>query len=277
MKSNNPPDQIFHYTTQRGLLGICKSKSIWTTKVLCLNDSSEYILALSLAREILTQLEKTEKYRSENINLIMEALDVIRRLNIFVSSFTENGDLLSQWRAYGNTSGGYSVGFDGKKLAEEAKNQGFFLSKCIYNPGKQREIMTKLLIELIEKEYDFSGYEGSESKFVYLVREEPTITDDLGSIAPIFKNAGFQEENEWRIISDGPKSAKDAKYRCGQSYIIPYFEFSLEKPLDFIKSITIGPSPHPDISNNTLKMLLLKHDKDYEIDVVQSKVPYRNW
>ena len=106
--------------------------------------------------------------------------------------------------------------------------------------------------------------------------------EDLASFAPIFKSEGFKEEKEWRIISEGPKGVDQVKYRSGQSYIIPYFEFILENPLKYLNSITIGPTPHPDISKNTLDMFLLTQKLEcqifeHEITVNHTNIPYRNW
>ena len=37
------PDEIWHYTTADGLIGILKSGQIWSTQVACLNDTLEPI------------------------------------------------------------------------------------------------------------------------------------------------------------------------------------------------------------------------------------------
>ena len=41
--------KLYHYTTQEGLLGIVKSRSLWTTSVFHLNDSAEFDYTLDLA------------------------------------------------------------------------------------------------------------------------------------------------------------------------------------------------------------------------------------
>jgi hypothetical protein len=42
-KLGDPGDQIFyHYTSQRGLLGIIKEKKIWATNIRYLNDEREF-------------------------------------------------------------------------------------------------------------------------------------------------------------------------------------------------------------------------------------------
>jgi hypothetical protein len=46
-----PKALLYHYTDQRGLLGILRSQSIWATHIRYLNDSSEYNhVQISLSR-----------------------------------------------------------------------------------------------------------------------------------------------------------------------------------------------------------------------------------
>jgi hypothetical protein len=61
--------------------------------------------------------------------------------NICVISFTQDGDLLSQWRGYGGRSSGCSIGFDGGDLLNLGKAQGFSIRRCIYEEQKQVELI----------------------------------------------------------------------------------------------------------------------------------------
>lgn len=54
---NNPPKMLFHYTTQNGLLGIIKDKSLWLSDNRYLNDITEYNLAIDLVK---SELKKRE-------------------------------------------------------------------------------------------------------------------------------------------------------------------------------------------------------------------------
>ena len=44
------PDKLYHYTSLNGLLEIIRTKSIWATDILFLNDSSECKYSINLAR-----------------------------------------------------------------------------------------------------------------------------------------------------------------------------------------------------------------------------------
>ncbi len=62
------PSQLFHYTDQSGLLGIIKSGQLWATKIQYMNDTTELALAISLAKDHLT--ERIEKLNNESAELL---------------------------------------------------------------------------------------------------------------------------------------------------------------------------------------------------------------
>jgi hypothetical protein len=45
-------------------------------------------------------------------NLELYKIPNIIQRKMFLTCFSENGDLLSQWRAYGNNGDGVAIGFD---------------------------------------------------------------------------------------------------------------------------------------------------------------------
>lgn len=276
LKEQKPPDDLFHYTTQEGLLGIIRNRNLRATKVICLNDASEFQLALKLAKEILTNFKNEEESIIFKIDKLREEIDSIQMLNIFVSSFSKNGDQLSQWRAYGNPSGGYAIGFHGPKLFVEAKKQGFFMAQCEYREEKQKEYITSLIEKYLSKDLNAFGVDKVDKKTRTI--KIAAFTDfwkELSSLAPIIKHKGFYEEEEWRIITESAMSSSKVSYREGSTYIIPFCEFSFNFPEQLIKSITIGPTPHREISKNALRMFLQKHGLSIEIKFTE--IPYRNW
>ena len=102
----------------------------------------------------------------------------------------------------------------------------------------------------------------------------------LSEIAPLYKHEAFKDEKEWRLIlkslaSPAP-SATGIKFREGQSMLIPYREADLRSiSTAFIKSVTIGPTPHKELSMKSIKLL-----RSFGIEgceVKHSKVPYRHW
>ncbi len=53
MFTEEPPSILYHYTTQKGLLGIIQSKTIWATDILYLNDTMELKYAVDLTLDMI--------------------------------------------------------------------------------------------------------------------------------------------------------------------------------------------------------------------------------
>jgi hypothetical protein len=71
-------------------------------------------------------------------------------INVCVCSFSEDSDSLSQWRAYGGSSG-FAIGFSGEVLGAAVESQRFFLAQCIYDPGTQLNIVRALVEEVLDE------------------------------------------------------------------------------------------------------------------------------
>lgn len=274
----NPlPTELFHYTDQSGLLGIISSQSFWTTKITCLNDSSEYILAFKIAKNLLEIFEKNSDYDRKKVHYLLEELNNSRN-NIYVGSFSENGDLLSQWRAYGSSNSGYAIGFSSEKLGEVARNHGFYLSKCIYDFEIQEKIIRELIVkQLISGSFpDPAPYKYSMKTGDYTDLDATVFWHELSLLAPLIKDKAFQEEQEWRLISGSTIYLQHTEFRKGVSFIIPYFPLHLSPINELISSIIISPTPHPEISQETLRMLLIKENFSH-LNLPLSRVPFRFW
>jgi len=272
--------ELFHYTSQRGLIGILRDRVLWASKIQYLNDAAELSYAVDLLQRRLSPLitnlkeKETRFFRSLWSNL----LDV-QTQNTFVASFSEKGDLLSQWRAYCPENGGFSVGFTYEQLKPHLERQGFTLAKCVYKKSEQ----IALIDEYIGKMQENIRRERSES-----ARD---LAKQFLNIATIIKHPSFQEEQEWRIVSRIGESYSDSQvdYREGKSMIVPYFKFKLESEDESfsLERIYVGPTSHPELAVNSVRGLLIKYisalpeDVDlllkYFKCVEESVIPYRTW
>jgi hypothetical protein len=81
-------------------------------------------LGLQVAKAVIKeQLEDNpDSVKKRFLDQLFSDLEKIDRTNVCVCSFSEKGDLLSQWRGYCPQGVGYSIGFDSAKLNELAKN-----------------------------------------------------------------------------------------------------------------------------------------------------------
>lgn len=277
-----PPSILYHYTRQQGLLGIIGNKEIWASHTQYLNDEREFRHALDLVKKELSEMKKeaaTFGPAGKCLASMQAALSSrIEGINVCVCSFSERGDVLSQWRAYGGGASGFAIGFSGQFLREMSKEYGW-LVPVIYDEREQRSLVRTLLQDVLEENLISSDQEspllGGGNLIAYLNR-----------YAPILKHKSFEEEREWRIITK-PIMCMDAHfgYRPGGSMLIPYFRLPLstEKSLG-IQEVIVGPTPHPDQSRQSVRGLLMKHDihawgrlQQPAVTVRCSEVPYRNW
>ena len=259
-----PPPILYHYTTQDGLLGIIESSSIWGSKIQYLNDYQEFQLGLDSAAQVLKKFVS-----SAVITALLAHLEGIRQTNICVSSFSEAGDLLSQWRGYCAQGAGFSIGFDAQKLRELGRAQGFSLVRCEYDPDVSRKRIETYIKEEIKKNPDDDP---NRTRSWHIAKRVATYSAGI-------KHISFAEEREWRLVSDMIHSPDpNFRFRRGQSVIVPYFKLKLAEASDKlpIRSVIVGPTPHTGLAIDSVSMLLTSK-KVRGWAVTHSVIPYRNW
>ncbi len=263
---------LFHYTGFDSLLSITRTKELWATNIHYLNDYEEFKNALSIAKQrIKTTQAKQNKETTQFLDQISSRIDAIETLNLHIVSFTANGDLLSQWRAY-CPNGGVSVGFRYDDLQELAQKNKFSIRKCIYDEKSKNEIIK----EVVDMHLEFYK-EGEDANM--LINGFITV---LATIAPCFKNQAFEEEQEWRLVSE-PISVNDPNVdiRARTDMMFPYFRFSLDglpekkrkTNLSFDRFI-IGPSANSELSSSAMGYFLNKYKLSYD-HIGYSQIPYR--
>lgn len=244
-----PPfsERVYHYTDQNGLFGILTSGELWATRIHCLNDRQEFHHGL----EILLAAICSVSHVSPTVEtLLKKAFESVRSVNICVSSWSQEGDQLSQWRAYGKSKQGYALGLHVEDLKQRAQLAGWKFGKCIYKIDMKREL-SKLVAE----------------QFWSIVadhhRGDPTIQNPerlslllhafVFPYASFFKHEGFSEESEWRLVSP-PIERVDPLFtvRPGASFPITYYKFPISSlGSDRLKAeLTVGPGGSQDLASH---------------------------
>lgn len=266
MATVTDPAILYHYTTQEGFLGIIRDKKLWATSIRHLNDAGELAYAIGIARSIVKQEEDLLSSQfSETFNRVLESASAEE---FYVGSFSAESDLLSQWRAYSRQGVGFSIGFDRMRLADLALGQGFSLNPCSYDRKKHIKAVGTAMKVLFE-DPDPESVLWNDTEFITGFLE----------MAPTMKHPAFQEEGEWRIVSQrSPDSQPIILYRPGKSLLIPYQEFGLDADnvRALIRRVVVGPSPHLALAVKTATEFL--QAAGFEgVEVAQSEVPYRSW
>ena len=270
------PGTLYHYTSGSAVTAILESNEIWASSVHHLNDSREFAHAISLTR---TRIQKfvsahegneDQKRNCELIQFLSTRIEAVSSINIFVASFSTDGDSLSQWRAYCSDGPGFGLGFDVPTLEACARRQGFELRCCMYCHRDQVSMIDDLLLKFLDEAPEDTGsppvddLEVQQSVGIFLHR--------FVQLAPALKDHHFSDEVEWRFISK-PMPTTDPRWRVrvGRSMLIPYV------PLQFgaaLKEIVVGPSPHQSLSADALSHCF---NRDGFHGIGHSHVPYRDW
>jgi hypothetical protein len=272
------PQILFHYTSAEGLIGILKARALWATSIRFLNDSTEYSLAINLAREFIEERSKKArgKFDTALYTVLSERL-TLEVEEVYVSSFTENPDQLSQWRAYCPPTGGYAIGFQSKFLVDvPGPPTHRFLARCIYESHVHQGLVQTLVKDVVSTAEE-SLHDGMSQDRVF--REAyKRLGRILPLLAPALKDPSFAEEQEWRLVCLPASFENDTpQFRQGRSMLVPYYthRFPKKAPVP-IEELVIGPTPHPTLARDATRSLLSAYELPSS-KVRSSRIPYRNW
>jgi len=279
------PETLYHYTTQGGLLGLMKSRKIWATNILFLNDSKEFNHTIQLALEL---LRCDETVIGQDLYKTVEHLfSEPQAPDVYVTSLTSMRDQLSQWRAYCPKLGGFNIGFETEKLQQVAGSQGVALVPCNYDLEEQKRIIRhsiNITCDTFNQKADTNYNSVGEFDIDSFLKLGGNTRLNYGLqlllIAPLFKHPKFIEENEFRFFFYPQKGhLKDVCFREGASTIVPYVEIDLAmKATDPIPvtEIVVGPTPNQELSRKSIEKLLERNGIQ-ACHVTLSEIPYRAW
>ena len=273
---STPTKPLCHYTSQLGLMGILKDRAMWATDAAYLNDSQEVVYAVNLARQYFrNQTPKDLRFVMEMSNILEQTQGLAARLPVYVASFSEEPDLLSQWRGYCPQGSGFALSVSADRMTQLARTQDWEFFKCIYEEDAQVEVLKKMLDEAT-----------SDSTLAKAFPTQVAFGLLLLYFATVFKHPKFKEESEWRAIKrtggtpfEKPgRPAIPPKVRPGASTLIPYIPFPLtvnDEPVE-LAGLIVGPTPHPALAVRAAKNLL-DEKKVVCPEPRSSEIPFRNW
>lgn len=271
---------LYHYTDVNAVKSILEKKRLWLTDVRFLNDAEEMSEGFKIIIKYLSyQVEKFPD-RHEQFYSAVEYIkgSIMRREGygldrrpVFVSSFSQSGDLLSQWRAYG----GYALEFDTDAFS-------FPLSECLYDEDQKYDEAASVSLDCAlviaqsmqenDGQLDEHGYEAF-SKII--------------GLAATMKHDSFSEEREYRIvqghdIDPDVEDGLDINFRPRGNLLVPYVEIEIH--VESIKTIMVGPMRDQELAYASMKAFVDKVNLDsfnqenfslHDINVVKSSIPYR--
>jgi Protein of unknown function (DUF2971) len=268
---------IYHYTDSAGLIGIIERKKIWATNVWFMNDTGEGTFGWNLVREFIRQKTATSEAEKTLLLMAAETLKDIDNTpsypDTYIACFSQKGNDLSQWRAYGRGTG-FSIGFDSAVLDKMAGSLNEIVTKpalvkVIYKHSRQRDTLQELY------QTDILDHILAASETTLLAAN--FLVNALMAISSM-KHEAFSSEYEWRLRFFARKGNSRIMFRNSSMGITPYIEVPWDNTElaigSAIKEIQVGPQLHPDIAQRAVQNLLARNDIG-KVEVKPSTIPLR--
>ncbi len=141
--AERPPTRLYHYTSADGLKGIMKSRTLFATNIMFMNDLTEVDHLLEHVENLQSHSHAQDTDRRRFIESITSTMHSAARRR-YISSLSALSNSLSQWRGY-CLGGGYAIGLPSKQLQLMASQQGYTLCKCIYDDSQKRNIVNEVV------------------------------------------------------------------------------------------------------------------------------------
>jgi hypothetical protein len=268
---------LCHYTTLEGVIGIITGNDLWLTHSRYSNDNEEMNYGHRLVDEVLDELKTNAAGDSAKLKWLEKLraqIQAAREDEVYICCFCENGNLLSQWRGYADNGGGVSIEFDSagfEQLCGSGNQHGLMrLWKVFYDRDQQCQIVRDSI------NYSHWPARGDDSI--------PFIVDALQFFVPTFKNSGFSEEKERRLVFT-PKQDASLKphFRTRRGMLVPYFSLrelsgTAVPPAGIqmsIRQVQVGPGPNKALNVESIRMMLDAHGHTGS-KVIASPIPYRS-
>jgi hypothetical protein len=277
-----PTGPLYHYTTGSGLIEIIRSGELWSTQVACLNDSSELLYPINLLRskvdeaatspvslEVGAVLQKIEEGLSE------PTIDTEGR---FVACFSEDGDDLSQWRAYAGGEGGYAIQFDSLHLRHNLPPT-MILGKVEYDEAKQSDFLDDVLDTCLRFYFDGVSKKRAPSLEIWTAEFLQYWANLVIVFAPFIKHPRFAGEREWRLVyhldDEGISRKRFLQRSSMMSQHVPLRLMMRNdgSPCLPITRVVVGPSRHKEISKISVNDLMRTYG--YTARASLTAIPYR--
>ena len=180
-----------------------RSGEMWSTQLGCLNDASELLYPIELLQakakeELASSTMPAVTFLLERIVFGLAEPSILTE-GRFVACFSEDGDDLSQWRAYVGGEGGYALEFDSQHI-RQLPDQVTILGKVEYDPQRQAAFMDDVLRTVIQFFRDGLRNNRAPSMQEWADKFVLFWANVLVVFAPFIKHPKFSGEREWRLV-----------------------------------------------------------------------------
>jgi len=285
-------DVLYHYCSAATFQAIASLGTIRFTDINMLNDASEMRLAYSVFEEAADRLIKRDGIAPTAPAIPIEFFDSVDSIvapsqliaHPFIACFSDQPDILGQWRAYADDGRGYAVGFSALDLQRALP--ATFLRVLYQREDQVKEMMHALLAIFLRQQ---SKDQVVREKFL-----EDCIL--LSAFMTAFKHPAFIEEQEIRavhVVNVEPKgkllkfvdaggivhgdvatSGNEIKFQVRDNHLTAYFDHQFaalgtDTPM---KELMIGPKNYSAHGNLALFLGGLGYE---DMTLKASGAPYR--
>ncbi len=283
-------DLLSHYCGVNAFLSIVEGRSLRANLISASNDLQEGRWLGSAMEGKFAADPRTAKHAGRLADMLRHAATFNRAGAV---CFSEEPNLLSQWRGYADDGHGFSMGWSLDYFDKLCKNYrgeygpGFRIDPVSYGVEDIAEYANDLLEEVAKHVED--GALDPPSLLHYLkangeseVCRQQKVRRFLVALFPsmleayLFKHPSFAEEREWRLlahfIDDAPTNQR-VEYRASRERLVPYVKMSVaDLGVPPLKQVLLGPknaSSIDDVQN------VLSKNGFHNVLVRRSDSPYR--
>ena len=254
--------EIYHYTALTAVVNIISHGELWATQCDFLNDTEErrYITNFLSSKRydgIRGYVENalgSENYQAPKNTSKLERVVADMNRDIFIISFSKDGDSLTLWSGYTNKCG-FNIGFDSMRLFyRNTLNEFRGDADCMvgglvaYRPTDRPFIELDDTVDSIIRDSKRHGLTDEQTQCV--------IAAHVMYAGFFLKSSSMAAENEYRLVYM-PVDKRAIDIRCKGNIPIPYTVYHDERLIrSSIKSICIGPTNEGTITSKGIHYLV---------------------
>ncbi len=284
--------RLYHYTTRNGMKEILKSRALRCTHKDSLTDPAESkygkIIIQTVLEEMLMEAKTLTDIHKEYLRALRKqvALSFFPNHDVYMASFCESGDLLSQWRSYKEHQDRFCIGFEFTERSQfsptaletftpfSATEQDMrpHFRKVIYNQAEQQNLVRKMISLVSESAVrSIVGDSTLRKQYSKQISALEALALDaanlLGELSLCFKSPFYRQEMEWRLVRvvREDETPEEVSFdECGKG-MIPYraihlFDFNAERYFPMTE-LRFGPGNDKRRTMSSLRLYLLNSAK----------------
>ena len=248
-------DQLHYYCSTGTMLSLIQKRQLWLT---ALNQSNDLMEGRWAKEKYLRSFQMPEEgTRRKVAELVLE--NALSELYALGMCFSEEYDLLSQWRGYASDGRGVCISFRKSALEDlvgmtESNVQGLRIEPVAYSVLGASFVGSFVQTMRDGFRADIEAFQPNEdgTMSASLPNTPEHLESQTRAVSEMFrvKKPAFKEEAEWRLFTvERPANLPGLEYRERSDMVSPVLK--LEFDLSAVVSVTLGPShpsPHAVIS-----------------------------